>query len=87
MICITMCSKETTTNLQLKYLHYGPGHHLGILGARCPEETVQTFVLSWFSVYIKGIYNLVLTESSLEMLISCSRSLFSYFYIKRWSSP
>lgn len=25
MICISVHSKETTTDLKLKYLHYGPG--------------------------------------------------------------
>lgn len=54
MICISMCSKETTTDLKLKYLHYRPG--LRILASlkdgclvKYPYICIDLFVL-----YIEG---------------------------------
>lgn len=46
---ISMCSKETTTALKLKYLRSGT-RDLGLFESWIPGETVRTFVLGFFCI-------------------------------------
>lgn len=54
LFVISMCSKETTTNLELKYLHYGPGHMiLAYLQDGCLVKYSIHLYWVFFSVYIR----------------------------------